>query len=148
MSLQNVVMMLRSDSTDSSETSNSSHLNFSYFSLRSSPEVTSILWHMFLFWVFTSIHPWKHLLRRGVWKTERVELPEIHLCSPETDPFFFPWALVVKGRGHCHENGLDFAGTGLSGNCYVRWSNDFIVPNTGLLALTTTFHSYLLSSAA
>lgn len=79
---------------------------------------------------------------------ERVELPEIHFSSPETDPFFFPRALTVKGKGHCHENGLHFAGTGWSGNCYVWWSNDVIAPNTGLLALTATFHSHLLSSVA
>lgn len=54
MSLQDV-MILWSDSTDSSETGNSSYLNFSYFRLLSLPEVISILWHMFLFWLFTSI---------------------------------------------------------------------------------------------
>lgn len=112
-SLQDVVMTLWSGSTASSEPCSSPpvifHISDYQLHLRQHQRCDTRSYSDCP--RFSPAHRWD--ATQSVEEQERVKLPEIHFFSPEADLLFFPLSTHQKRKGHCHEKGLDCAGTGV-----------------------------------
>lgn len=144
-SLQDVVMTLWSGSTASSEPCSSPpvifHISDYQLHLRQHQHCDTRSYSDCP--RFSPAHRWD--ATRSVEEQERVELPEIHFFSPEADLLFFP-----PERSPEKERALPWKGVGLCRNR--GWVEmvmcDVVTPNSGLWTPTTTFHSFLVPSAA